>query len=114
MINTDIDTVVQVCLYLANKSDSELLSIKSSLSYKEVITALVITNSVKEAADYLKVKFTSFEHKVNRNIKPLFSEKPYKVKWNNYLLSQCDLKRCSTCHLILNSNRFVKKYRKLG
>lgn len=91
----------------AGLSYEDTWSKRSKYTYALVLLEMARCSSTKECAISLNVTEHALEHIVNRNIKPLFPNKPYKVKWNNYLLSFSNHKCCNSCNTILHTNEFV-------
>ena len=80
---------------------------RSKYTYAKVLLALAMCPSMKEAASTLNITEDCLEHIVQRNIRKVFDTKPYKVKWNNYLLSLSSNKHCTGCNTILSIEHFV-------
>ena len=80
---------------------------RSKFTYALVLQEMALYPSTKECAKALGITEHALEHIINRNIKILFPDKPYKVKWNNYLLSFSKYKWCNSCTEILPITEFV-------
>lgn len=83
---------------ILDKSDEYNTRIDSSdLLIRDVLVALVTFGSIKKAAEYLLMTDSKLEHIVRRKVKPLFIDKQSNEKWDNYILSKLDLRKCRKC-----------------
>lgn len=77
----------------------------SNILYEDLIKALIIGGSIKEASNLLDLSDNKLEHILERKVTGVFN-KPAKVKWDNFLLSIIFLKKCSKCKGILSVDLF--------
>lgn len=84
------------------------ISARSKITYKELFTALLLSDDIAGAAYILNITDNALEHILSRNIKPLFPDKSRANKWNNYLYGLLDTKKCTRCLNILHLSNFSK------
>lgn len=99
--------IINKILDEAGLSVTDKLSKRSKYTYTEILLPLATYSSIKEAANALNIAEAALESVIRRNVRKLFENKPYKVKWNNYLLSLSNHKHCIGCNSILGIKEFV-------
>lgn len=93
---------------IANVSLEDKISTRNKKTYRELFTALLLSDDIAGAAHHLNITDTALEHILSRNIKPLFNNKSRANKWNNYLYGLLEHKKCSGCSKILSLTNFSK------
>lgn len=93
---------------IANISLEDKISARSHISYEELFTAQLLTETNEDAAKLLGITTGSLEHILSRNIKKLFTDKTRNNTWNNFLYSLLGYKKCAGCNTILKLQGFSK------
>jgi len=94
--------------HIANISLEDRISTRSNISYEELFTAQLLTETNETAAKLLGITTDSLEHILSRNIKKLFIGKTKSNTWNNFLYSLLGYKKCAGCSSILELHNFSK------
>lgn len=90
----DLDILVEnICTELKLPEEVQ------GILYIDLIKALIMGGSIKEAAHLLDMSDTKLEHLLYRKVSKTIN-KPFKIKWNNYLLGILFVRECYKCKQI--------------
>lgn len=96
-----VDNLVESTLVLLGKTGTEKTSPRSKTTYKELIQALVCTNSLPEAAAHLGVSNDTLYKTLSRYTSKEIEGKPSNVSWKQFLLGLSNYKECQKCKQVL-------------
>jgi hypothetical protein len=97
--------------YIANILLKDKISARSTISYEELFTAQLLTETNESAAKLLGITTDSLEHTLSRNIKKLFTNKTRNNTWNNFLYNLLGYKKCTGCGATLELQNFSKYHK---
>lgn len=86
---------------------NDIINKKNNIYAVDLVHSLIVTRTIKETAKLLNLGESGLEHILHRQFKPLV-EKTSKEKWDYWLLSLVNLRRCSKCLEILELDNFSK------
>lgn len=76
------------------------------ITYEELITSLIVFNSIKASALALNIPESALEHRINRKLKYIFPAKRASAPWGMCLLESVYLRRCNICKKIFPFENF--------
>lgn len=96
----DLDILVEnICTELKLPEEVQ------GILYIDLIKALIMGSSMKESAPLLDISDTRLEHILYRNVLKNIN-KPFKTRWDNYLLGLVFTRKCYKCKEILPIENF--------
>lgn len=101
----EIDKIVDKILDELGISYTDTISDRNALLISDIIASLIVTRTIKEAAELLDIGESGLEHLLHRYLKYRVN-KLSKEKWDYWLLSLIGLRRCPICLNILEVNKF--------
>lgn len=85
---------------------TQTISPRSSITFKQLFSALIEGGNIKKASVLLEVSEDSLEQTVRRHVSKLFPIEKRKVPWDIRLLQLCNVKRCNSCNQIKSISVF--------
>lgn len=104
----EILKIVDSILDYLGLSTTDTLSKNSGILCRDAICALVLCDSIKDAASMLEVTDNTLEQILRRHFKP-YCNKDNKTKWGIFLLSLIEHRKCIECKEILPYLKFSAK-----
>jgi hypothetical protein len=102
--------IVEEILIKLNKSATDIAikkyGTRHSNTWAELLNALLLGGSIKEASKLLNQTNDSLEKYMERYISPIFKEVSYRGKWRSTLLRFIGKKRCIKCLSIKDASLF--------
>ena len=103
-----VEDIVESTLVLLGKTGSEKTSPRGKTTYRELIQALISTDSLPQAAAQLIISEDTLYKTLSRYTSKEIEGKPSNVSWKQFLLGLSNYKECQKCKQIL----LLKQYNK--
>lgn len=103
-----VEKLIDKVLSATGFTDTDKLKVRRSITYKTLFTALIVKEHLFEVAEYLELTSDIVEKLTSRHLKPLFPEKDKNTKWDNFLLSLIEYKKCSKCKVCKTYDEFAE------